>query len=63
MTNKEWLATLPSKTCWIVLDWLMHQYGRCYTDTAIAVSEWLDISFDLERMRNDLRKWNVPIEI
>ena len=48
---------------WIVLDWVMHKYGKCYTDTAVAVIEWLDKPFDLKQMRNDFKKWHVQIEI
>lgn len=63
MTNKEWLFTLSAETCWIVLDWVMHKYGKCYIDTAVAVIEWLDKPFDLEQMRNDFEKWHIRIEI
>lgn len=42
MTNKDWLATLSPEKWWETVEWLFHDYGRCYTDTRIVVIEWLN---------------------
>ena len=42
LTNKEWLATLPKETWWEVCDWLLHEYGKSWTDTRLAVMDWID---------------------
>lgn len=43
MTNKEWLATLSTETWFdVVHEWLFHKYGMQWTDTRIAVMEWLE---------------------
>ena len=42
MTNKEHLATLSSDE-WIQrVEWLYHIYGKGYTQTLLAVKDWLD---------------------
>lgn len=41
MTNQEWLATLTKEECWETLDWMLHDYGKRYIDTRLAVMEWL----------------------
>ena len=46
MTNKEWLLTLPSTQVYAIMDWLMHTYGKRFTDTRIAVTDWLDKDHD-----------------
>lgn len=43
MTNKEWLATLPADKLYDVLDWLMHIYGKMFTDTREAIIAWADL--------------------
>jgi hypothetical protein len=43
MTNKEWLATLPPDEWWeTVHEWLFHKYGKQWTDSRLAVIEWLE---------------------
>ena len=43
MTNKEWLTTLSKETWWeVVHEWLFHEYGMQWTDTRLAVMEWLE---------------------
>ena len=42
MTNKEWLATLSTEDWWKTVYWLIFDYGMQYTDTRIAVMNWLD---------------------
>lgn len=43
MTNKEWLVTLSPETWFeVVHEWLFHEYGMQWTDTRIAVTEWLE---------------------
>ena len=42
MTNKEWLATLSAHEWWdVAYEWLIQDYGKRYTDTRIAVMDWL----------------------
>ena len=42
MTNKEWLATLSPNEWYKKVHWLFHEYGKRYTDTYLAVIEWLE---------------------
>ena len=42
MTNREWLATLSTEDWWKTVYWLIFDYGMGYTDTRIAVMNWLD---------------------
>lgn len=52
-SNKEWLATLPKETWWdVVHEWLFHEYGRQWTDTRIAVMDWL------EEEHKPIMKWD-----
>ena len=41
MTNQEYLLNLEPEQLYDKLDWLLHDYGRNYTDTRAAVIEWL----------------------
>lgn len=67
MNNKEWLATLGRSAntyrYWLVLDWLMHKYGKCFNDTPSAVIEWLDSPFDREIVKKDLEMWSNHISV
>ena len=42
MTNKEYMATLTSEEVYDLLDWLMNVYGRGFTNSRLAIIEWLD---------------------
>ena len=42
MTNKEQLATIEP-LAWVQrVDWLYHAYGKRYTDTWVAIADWLE---------------------
>lgn len=42
MTNKEWLSTLSPKEWWDTIDWLYHVYGKRWTDSRLAIMDWLE---------------------
>lgn len=42
MTNKEHLATLSSDEWVQRVEWLYHIYGKGFTQTLLAVKDWLD---------------------
>lgn len=42
MTNKEHLATLSSLEWVQRVDWLYHGFGKWYTDTPVAIMDWLE---------------------
>ena len=41
MTNKEAMCLLPDAQFFAKIEWLLHDYGRNYTDTRLAVIDWL----------------------
>jgi len=41
MTNQEYLSICQPEEAYALFEWLMHDYGRNYTDTRCAVIEWL----------------------
>ena len=42
MTNQEWLGTLSPETWWeVVWGYVIRNYGARYTDTRLAVIDWL----------------------
>lgn len=42
MTNQEWLGTLSPETWWeVVWNYVIRNYGARYTDTRLAVIDWL----------------------
>lgn len=42
MTNKEWLSTLPAHEWYQTIHWLYHVYGKRWTDTRLAIMDWLE---------------------
>jgi len=42
MTNKEYLSTLSNEDWHMLVDWLFHKYALRYTNSRIAIIEWLD---------------------
>lgn len=42
MTNKEWLATLPTNECYEIMHWLFHVYSFNMNNSKKAVTDWLD---------------------
>lgn len=42
MTNKEWMATLTSEQFYDVMEWLMRKYSKQWTNSQVAIIEWLD---------------------
>lgn len=42
MTNKEWLATLSAEEWYQTIHWLYHVYGKRWTDTRLAILDWLE---------------------
>lgn len=41
MTNQQWLATISPEEWLRMIDWLYHEYGKCFTDSETAIKEWL----------------------
>lgn len=41
-SNQQWLSTLSPDEWVKTVDWLFHAYGKNYTNTNIAVEEWLE---------------------
>lgn len=41
MTNKQVMAQLPDEQFFAKIEWLLHDYGKNYTDTRSAVIDWL----------------------
>lgn len=41
MTNQEYMLSLPAEECYVVMNWLMQEYGRRFTATHLAVISWL----------------------
>lgn len=41
MTNKQYLLTLSDKECAEKIRWLWAHYSLCYTDSLLAVQDWL----------------------
>lgn len=41
MTNQEYMLSLPPQDCYVVMNWLMQEYGRRFTSTPHAVIGWL----------------------
>ena len=41
MTNKEAMCKLPDEQFFAKIEWLLHEYGRNYIDTRMAVIDWL----------------------
>ena len=46
MTNKEYLSTLSNEDWHMQVDWLFHKYAMWYTDSRIAIIEWLDKEYN-----------------
>lgn len=46
MTNKEYLSTLSNDEWFVLVDWLFHKYGMWYTNSRIAIIEWLDKEYE-----------------
>ena len=46
MTNQEYILKLDPEELYLVIDWLMHDYGRNYTDIRCAVIEWLKKEYE-----------------
>lgn len=42
MSNKEWLATLTAEEWWETIHRIFYDYGRRWTDTRLAVLDWLE---------------------
>lgn len=42
MTNKEYLSTLSNEDWHMLVDWLFHKYALRFTNSRIAIIEWLD---------------------
>lgn len=41
MTNQKAMCKLSPEEFWEKMMWLLHDYGRQYTSTELAVIEWL----------------------
>ena len=55
-TNKEWMTNLPSSSLWRVMDWLLNDFGKKYTNMPEAIIAWLDGEHDenIELARADM---------
>ena len=42
MTNKEWMATLTAEEFYDMMVWLTRVYSKQFTDSRLAIIEWLD---------------------
>lgn len=41
MTNQEKLSTITAEEFFDKIMWLLHEYGKRYTDSRLAIIEWL----------------------
>lgn len=41
MTNQQTLATLSAEEFYDKIMWLLHDYGKRYSDSRLAIIEWL----------------------
>ena len=41
MTNQEKLSTITAEEFYDKIMWLLHEYGKYYTDSRLAIIEWL----------------------
>ena len=42
MTNQEKLSTITAEEFYDKIMWLLHEYGKRYADSRLAIMEWLD---------------------
>jgi hypothetical protein len=49
MTNKEYLLTLSDKELAQKILWLVHCYGYKFTDSTLAVEQWLGEEYKEEK--------------
>jgi len=49
MTNKEYLLTLSDKECAEKIRWLYLDYSMQYTDSLLAVRDWLGKEYKDEK--------------
>ena len=42
LTNQQMLATISAAEFLAKIDWPFHNYGKRYTDSNLAIMEWLD---------------------
>lgn len=42
MTNQEWLSSISSAECYKAINWLLNVYGKQFTSTEVAVTQWLE---------------------
>lgn len=61
MTNKEFITTLNDEQCYIVLDWLFHQWGKQWTSTRDAVILWLGEEYNPENFERVKNIWGFVI--
>lgn len=46
MTNKEHLAELSPQDWYSRVDWLFHRYSKWYTDSYVAILDWLEREYE-----------------
>ena len=69
MTNKQAMVNLSDEAFFDKWHWLTHVYGKRYTDSRIAIIEWLgkEAKEDPDRVRvvrcQDCRFWEPPTDI
>ena len=52
VTNKEAMCKLPDDKFFSEIEWLLHDYGRNFTDTRSAVIQWLG-----KEMKGEVCEW------
>ena len=51
ITNQKNLLTLTAEEFYDKIMWLLHDYGKRYTDSRIAIVEWLDSEVENEQTK------------
>ena len=54
MSGKDYMTTLSSEELYDLLDWLMHIYARGYSDSRLAIIQWLDTEYTDEQFKQYL---------
>lgn len=51
LTNQQMLATISAEEFYDKIMWILHEYGKRYTDSRIAITEWLDSEVEDEQTK------------
>lgn len=58
MTNKDYLADLYADDFYDVICWLWFDWGRQWTDTRIAIIQWLNAKYNEETFQKEWKMWH-----